>query len=130
RRLTPAIVSSPGCVSSRRDMSLFSDSPALRLQGLNPLTSPRLGHSPVHSSIGTPSLGKSELRPTARSRFQDLFHPPRRGPFHRSLTVLLRYRSPEVLAPWGVVSPASHPASRAGRYSRSTDSGGVPAGKD
>jgi hypothetical protein len=58
------------------------------------------------------------LRPTARSRFQALFHPPRRGPFHRSLTVLLRYGSPEVRAPWDVVVPASRPVPRAGRYSR------------
>ena len=27
------------------------------------------------------------------TRFQDLFHSPRRGSFHLSLTVLVRYRS-------------------------------------
>jgi hypothetical protein len=125
-RLTLAMGSSPGFGPARRDTTPhegvrtpFSDSLALRLRGSSPLTTPRPGNSPVHSSIGTPS-GVTPLRPTARSRFQALFHPPRRGPFHRSLTVLLRYGSPEVLAPWVVVDPASHPVPRAGWYSRST----------
>ena len=128
-RLALATGSSPGFGSARRDPGALlglACAPAPRLLALNP--APRPGHSPVHSSIGTPSPGKPRLRPTARSRFQALFHPPRRGPFHRSLTVLLRYRSPEVLAPWGVVAPASRPVSRAGRYSpsRATASSPLP----
>ena len=37
---------------------------------------------------------KSELLPLVGVRFQVLFHPPVRGTFHLSLTVLVRYRSP------------------------------------
>ena len=33
------------------------------------------------------------LRPLVGARFQDLFHPPARGAFHLSLTVLVHYRS-------------------------------------
>ena len=57
-------------------------------------------HSPVHSSIGTPSGSGSPhaaLGLLVRTRFQDLFHSPRRGAFHHSLTVLVRYRSLRVL---------------------------------
>ena len=66
------------------------------------------------------------LRLHVSRRFQGLFHSPRRGAFHRSLTVLLRYRSPEVLAPWSVVAPASRPVPRAGRYSPSTPPPATP----
>jgi hypothetical protein len=125
-RLTLAMGSSPGFGPTRRDRRPFRTRLRSGSGAPNPLTTPRLGHSPVHSSIGTPSLGQAELRPTARSRFQALFHPPRRGPFHRSLTVLLRYGSPEVLAPWIVVDPASRPVSRAGRYSRNPTTPGGP----
>ena len=40
-------------------------------------------------------------------RFQALFHSPRRGAFHRSLTVLVPYRSPAVfsLGPWSTRIP-------------------------
>ena len=58
-------------------------------------------HSPVHSSIGTPSGGASPhaaLGLLARQWFQDLFHSPHRGAFHRSLAVLVRYRSLQVLS--------------------------------
>jgi hypothetical protein len=125
-RLALAMGSSPGFGPTRRDSGALagatprSDSLALRLRRSSALASPRPCHSPVHSSIGTPSGANSPLRPTARPRFQALFHPPRRGPFHRSLTVLLLYGSPEVPAPWGVVPPASRPVPRAGRYSRTT----------
>lgn len=34
------------------------------------------------------------LRPLVGARFQGLFHPPIRGTFHLSLTVLVRYRCP------------------------------------
>ena len=41
------------------------------------------------------------------TRFQVLFHSPRRGSFHLSLTVLVRYRSPEVfsLGQWAARIP-------------------------
>ena len=42
------------------------------------------------------------LRPLVGTWFQVLFHSPKRGTFHLSLTVLVRYRSPRVLSlgPW------------------------------
>ncbi len=49
--------------------------------------------------------------------FQDLFHPPRRGAFHLSLTVLVHYRSPANTQPWMMVHPDSHRVSRAPWYS-------------
>jgi hypothetical protein len=58
-------------------------------------------HSLVHSSIGTPSgwsLRTDSLGLLARRRFQGLFHSPHRGAFHRSLAVLVRYRSLQVLS--------------------------------
>ncbi len=65
-------------------------------------------HSSAHSTKGTPSPGHAWLRPAVGARFQDLFHSPRRGAFHRSLTVLVRYRSPRVfsLGRWSAPLPA------------------------
>ena len=40
----------------------------------------------------------SYLRPVVSTQFQILFHSPRRGSFHLSLTVLLRYRSSRVFS--------------------------------
>ena len=50
----------------------------------------------------------SGLRPAGRAWFQDLFHSPRRGAFHRSLTVLVHYRSLAVcsLGAWSPPLPA------------------------
>jgi hypothetical protein len=63
-------------------------------------------HSLAHSTKGTPSPPKG-LRPAGSGRFQDLFHSPCRGAFHRSLTVLVHYRSPAVfsLGPWSALLP-------------------------
>ncbi len=36
---------------------------------------------------------QSMLRPLVGAWFQELFHSPRRGAFHLSFTVLVRYRS-------------------------------------
>ena len=49
------------------------------------------------------------LRPCVGVGFQDLFHPPRRGAFHLSLTVLVRYRSCRVfsLGRWSPQLPAA-----------------------
>ena len=40
----------------------------------------------------------SNLRPVVSTQFQILFHSPRRGSFHLSLTVLMRYRSSRVFS--------------------------------
>ena len=60
----------------------------------------------AHSTKGTPSR-IAALRPAGRTRFQDLFHSPYRGTFHRSLTVLVHYRSPWVfsLGSWATLLP-------------------------
>ena len=54
-------------------------------------------NSLAHSPKGTPS-GPKSLRPVVSIQFQILFHSPRRGSFHLSLTVLLRYRSCHVFS--------------------------------
>ena len=72
-------------------------------------------NSPAHSSIGTRSAAAApprgagaRLSPTVGRRFQGLFHSPRRGAFHLSLAVLVRYRSLGVLSlgPWAARLPA------------------------
>ena len=56
-------------------------------------------NSLAHSPKGTPSeCLTTSLRPLVSIRFQILFHSPRRGSFHLSLTVLVRYRSSSVFS--------------------------------
>jgi hypothetical protein len=53
-------------------------------------------NSLTHYTKGTPSAGDpkiARLRLLVGIRFQELFHSPRRGAFHLSLTVLVHYRS-------------------------------------
>ena len=104
-RFTLPMGSSPGFGSTRRDLSPFrtrfrsgSACPWLNLATPN--------HSLAHSTKGTPSP-LARLRPAGSRRFQDLFHSPRRGAFHRSLTVLVHYRSPAVfsLGSWSTPLP-------------------------
>jgi hypothetical protein len=54
------------------------------------------------------------LRPVVGVRFQVLFHSPRRGSFHLSVTVLVRYRLPNVfsLGRWSAQFPAGFLVSR------------------
>jgi hypothetical protein len=70
----------------------------------------RTAHSSAHSTKGTPSPHHVTwgLRPAGSAGFQDLFHSPRRGAFHRSLTVLVHYRSMAVfsLGRWSALLPA------------------------
>ena len=55
-----------------------------------------------------PEGAGARLSPTVGRRFQGLFHSPRRGAFHLSLAVLVRYRSLGVLSlgPWAARLPA------------------------
>ena len=64
-------------------------------------------HSSAHSTKGTPSHPQGVLRLAGSARFQALFHSPRRGAFHRSLTVLVPYRSLRVfsLGSWSTRFP-------------------------
>src|SRR4029079_8012507 len=50
-------------------------------------------------------------------RFQVLFHSPRRGSFHLSLTVLVHYRLPSRISPYGILAVHSQGISRVPRYS-------------
>src|SRR5579883_2234102 len=75
-------------------------------------------HSPDHSTKGTPLIGTrscgNDLWLLVRTRFQGLFHPPRRGAFHLSLTVLVHYRSLKVfsLGEWSPQLPTRLHVSR------------------
>jgi hypothetical protein len=98
-----------------------SDSLSLRLQSLDGPVATTPWNSPAHSSIGTRSRRSVVLprRPLALSltvgrRFQELFHSPRRGTFHLSLTVLVHYRSQRVfsLGAWSPLLPAGFLVSR------------------
>ncbi len=57
------------------------------------------------------------LRPLAGAWFQGLFHSSVRGPFHLSLTVLVRYRSLGSIQPCGMVPADSTGISRVPAYS-------------
>jgi hypothetical protein len=113
--------SSPGFGSARRDAQASLDPPCSDSRSLR--VRPSWGpypaapsNSPAHSSIGTRSGPPGGGRPslTVGRRFQGLFHSPRRGAFHLSLAVLVRYRSLGVfsLGPWSARLPAGFLVSR------------------
>ncbi len=60
------------------------------------------------------------LRPLVSTRFQVLFHPAHRGTCHRSVALLVRYRSSSSIQPWRVDPPCSTRVSRDLVYSRAT----------
>src|SRR5437899_7971855 len=70
--------------------------------GRQALTSPHTANSPDHSSIGTPSRYRPEGRQHASTACRHTVSVPislpSRGAFHLSLTVLVHYRSQEVLS--------------------------------
>src|SRR4051812_8011582 len=71
----------------------------------------------THYTKGTPSLHKGA--PTAcRHPVSGLFHSPRRGAFHLSLTVLVHYRSLRSTEAWRGVPPRSDRISRVPPSSR------------
>ena len=61
--------------------------------------------------------GAIGLRQLVSKWFQVLFHSPKRGTFHLSLALLLRYRSSRSNYPYGVVPADSHQVSRVWHYS-------------
>ena len=71
----------------------------------------------THYTKGTLS-GLMPLQLIVGVRFQVLFHSPRRGAFHLSLTVLVHYRSCTSTQAWRVVPPCSNKISRVPFYSR------------
>ena len=58
-----------------------------------------------------------QLRPLEGTWFQELFHSPRRGAFHLSLTVLVRYRSHGSIQPCRMDPADSRRITRVPRYS-------------
>ncbi len=100
------MASSPGFVSNQRHSRPLQTrfrfaSGCLSLKLATPI------YLQAHAPKGTPS-GVSPLRPVVSTRFQILFHSPRRGSFHLSITVLVRYRSSHVfsLGEWTPRLPA------------------------
>jgi hypothetical protein len=75
-------------------------------------STPALPDAPLANQEGR--TGANGLWLTVGRRFQDLFHSPRRGTFHRSLAVLVRYRSRGVcsLGAWSPQLPAGFLVSR------------------
>ncbi len=58
------------------------------------------------------------LPPLVSTRFQVLFHSAHRGSCHRSVALLIRYRSSRSIQPWRVDPPCSTRVSRDRVYSR------------
>ena len=58
------------------------------------------------------------LRPLVSTRFQVLFHSAHRGSCHRSVALLIHYRSSRSIQPWRVDPPCSTRVSRDRVYSR------------
>ncbi len=97
---------SPGFGSTERNSFALSDSLSLRLQLYAALTSLR----PITRWLILQKARRhpiKRLRPAGGTWFQGLFHSPQRGTFHRSLTVLVHYRSLQVfsLGPWAALLP-------------------------
>ena len=92
------MVSSPGFVSNmRHSFALFRlGFPAPST--VTVLSSPRTLTRWLILLKARRQNDKSPLRPVVSTQFQILFHSPRRGSFHLSLTVLLRYRSSRVFS--------------------------------
>ena len=92
------MVSSPGFVSNMRHfIALFRlGFPAPTTVSV--LSSPRTLTRWLILLKARRQYDLSYLRPVVSTQFQILFHSPRRGSFHLSLTVLMRYRSSRVFS--------------------------------
>ena len=92
------MVSSPGFVSNMRHyLALFRlgfPTPT----AIKTLSSPRTLTRWLILLKARRQIDLSTLRPVVSTQFQILFHSPRRGSFHLSLTVLMRYRSSRVFS--------------------------------
>ena len=81
-----------GFASATADYAPSSGSLSLRLTSLKDLTLPVMVTRRFIMQKARRHC-KKQLRPLVGDWFQVLFHSPRRGAFHLSLTVLVRYRS-------------------------------------
>ena len=101
------MVSSPGFVSNMRHLIALFRLGFPAPPAITALSSPRTLTRWLILLKARRQLDLSNLRPVVSTQFQILFHSPRRGSFHLSLTVLLRYRSPRVFS-LGGWSPLFH----------------------
>ena len=110
-----------GLLRAMRTLPSTPSSDSLSL-GLLPSTGPHPEHHAQElagsffnrHAIRHPSCEGTALSLTVGRWFQDLFHSPRRGTFHLSLTVLVHYRSRDVfsLGAWAPQLPAGFLVSR------------------
>ena len=87
------MVSSPGFVSNMRHSIALFRLGFPTLAAVSALSSPRTLTRWLILLKARRQIPLETLRPVVSTQFQILFHSPRRGSFHLSLTVLLRYRS-------------------------------------
>ena len=87
------MVSSPGFVSNMRHFIALFRLGFPTPTATNALSSPRTLTRWLILLKARRQDDLSSLRPVVSTQFQILFHSPRRGSFHLSLTVLMRYRS-------------------------------------
>ena len=92
RNFTLDMCRSLGFASTPSDSTACSASLSLRLHGSCHLTSPEMVTRRFIMQKARRHCQR-QLRPLVGAWFQDLFHSSRRGAFHLSLTVLVRYRS-------------------------------------
>ena len=92
------MVSSPGFVSNMRHFSALFRLGFPTPTAITALSSPRTLTRWLFLLKARRQFDLSNLRPVVSTQFQILFHSPRRGSFHLSLTVLMRYRSSRVFS--------------------------------
>ena len=92
------MVSSPGFVSNTRHSNALFRLGFPTPTASKALSSPRILTRWLILLKARRQNDLSPLRPVVSTQFQILFHSPRRGSFHLSLTVLLRYRSSRVFS--------------------------------
>ena len=92
------MVSSPGFVSNMRHSFALFRLGFPTLAAVTALSSPHILTRWLILLKARRQIDRSTLRPVVSTQFQILFHSPRRGSFHLSLTVLMRYRSSRVFS--------------------------------
>ena len=92
------MVSSPGFVSNMRHLNALFRLGFPAPSAITALSSPRTLTRWLILLKARRQHDLSYLRPVVSTQFQILFHSPRRGSFHLSLTVLMRYRSSRVFS--------------------------------
>ena len=118
RDFTLAMCRSLGFASATADSTPSSGSLSLRVRASSRLASPATATRRFIMQKARRHR-MTRLRPLVGAWFQELFHSPRRGAFHLSLTVLVHYRSHGSIKPCRMVPADSRRIPRAPRYSGS-----------